>query len=116
MEAVLAVRQLSGPETMIAQCVNPSCSTQLHSFLEGRLYQFEVVSISVSAADRNTTPFDEKPKSQTAQFWLCGRCAETMSLVLEPMNGLRLVPLEIESADIPGNPSVTGDASHAHNC
>ncbi len=103
-------------KNMIAQCVNPNCSTRLHSFLEGRLFQFEVVSISVSAADRNNTPFDEKPKSQTAQFWLCGRCAETMSLVLEPMNGLRLIPLEVESAEIPTHPAQAVPTSQAHKC
>jgi hypothetical protein len=101
---------------MIAQCVNPNCSTQLHSFLEGRLFQFEVISISVSAADRGSASFDEKPKSQTAQFWLCGDCAETMSLVLEPVNGLRLVPLEVESADIPNHRSLTPSTSPAHKC
>jgi len=58
------------------------------------------VSISVSAADDGSAPFHEAPKSQTAQFWLCGRCATSLSLVLEPISGLRVVPLGTESADI----------------
>jgi hypothetical protein len=91
--------QISGG-TMIAQCINPNCGAQLHSFVEGRLFQFEVVSISVSATDEGNAPFDEKPKSQTAQFWLCGRCAASMSLVLEPVHGLKIVPLTAESSDL----------------
>jgi len=87
---------------MIAYCVNPNCGAQLHSFVEGRLFQFEVVSISVSATDEASAPFDEEPKTQTAQFWLCGRCAASMSLVLEPMNGLRIVPLASDSPEVKG--------------
>ncbi len=85
---------------MIAHCVNPNCGAQLHSFVEGRLFQFEVVSISVSATDEASAPFDEEPRSQTAQFWLCGRCAASMSLVLEPINGLKIVPLAADSLDV----------------
>jgi hypothetical protein len=74
-----------------------------------------VVSISISATDRSTTPFDEKPKSQTAQFWLCGRCAATMSLELEPINGLRLVPVEVEMPDLHGC-TKTNKLPQPHNC
>jgi len=66
----------------------------LYAFSEGRLFQFEVVSISLAASDEGSAPFDEKPQRETVHFWLCGRCASTMSLVLEPAKGLRLVSLE----------------------
>src|SRR5437764_5609155 len=91
---------------MLAHCVNPNCYALLHSFCEGRLFQFEVVSISVAASDDTTEPFDEKPERQTAQFWLCGRCAASMTLNLDPMRGLKLIPLSesqsVESGDLPG--------------
>src|SRR5438876_7350783 len=74
---------------MLAHCVNPNCYASLHSFCEGRLFQFEVVSISVAASDDTTAPFDEKPERQTAHFWLCGRCADSMTLMLEPARGDR---------------------------
>jgi hypothetical protein len=101
---------------MIAHCVNPNCGAQLHSFVEGRLFQFEVVSISVSATDEASAPFDEEPKSQTAQFWLCGRCAATLSLVLEPINGLRIVPLAADSADVNGLPLERGQMPETNHC
>ena len=78
---------------MLAYCANPSCGAPLHAFAEGRLFQFEIVSISVSASDDAAEPFDEKPERKTAQFWLCGSCASSMTLLLEPQKGLRLVPL-----------------------
>ena len=104
---------------MLAYCVNPNCYTPLHSFSEGRLFQFEIVSISVSASDDTTAPFDEKPERQTAQFWLCGQCASNMTLLLEPIRGLRLVPLELGS-EANKNPIDHGTSDdefrQPHNC
>jgi hypothetical protein len=100
---------------MVAHCVNPGCGAQLHSFAEGRLFQFEVVSISVSATDDLGAPFDEEPKSQTAQFWLCGRCAASMRLTLEPINGLKIVPLAPGSVDTKGLTTEQGPLPEA-NC
>lgn len=100
---------------MTAHCVNPSCGAQLHSFAEGRLFQFEIVSISVSATDETTAPFDEQPKSQTAQYWLCGRCAASMSLVLEPVSGLKIVPLS-ETPNLKGSGLDGGQVSEANHC
>lgn len=86
---------------MLARCVNPTCFAPLHSFCEGRLFQFEVVSISIAATDDTAAPFDEKPEHQTAHFWLCGRCADDMTLVLEPLKGLRVVPLVPGGGEVP---------------
>jgi hypothetical protein len=79
---------------MLARCVNESCNRPLHSFSEGRLFQFEVVSISLAASDENSAPFDEKPQRETVHFWLCGSCAATFTLVLEPARGLKLVSVD----------------------
>jgi len=79
---------------MLARCINENCKRPLYAFSEGRLFQFEVVSISLAASDEGSAPFDEKPQRETVHFWLCGRCASTMSLVLEPAKGLRLVSLD----------------------
>jgi len=79
---------------MLARCVNESCNRPLHSFSEGRLFQFEVVSISLAASDETSAPFDEKPQRETVHFWLCGRCASNYTLVLEPARGVKLLSLE----------------------
>jgi hypothetical protein len=78
---------------MLGHCVNPDCCAPLRSFSEGRLYQFEIVSISITATDSAKAPFDEKPERQAVHYWLCGRCADTLNLQLEPLQGLRVVPL-----------------------
>jgi hypothetical protein len=84
---------------MIARCVNESCSRPLHSFAEGRLFQFEVISISLAACDETAVPFDEKPQRETLHLWLCGRCASTMTLVLEPARGVKVISLEERNSE-----------------
>jgi hypothetical protein len=75
-------------------CVNRDCSRPLASFSDGRLFHFEILSISVSADDNKRESFDEVPHRAGVQFWLCGSCSATMTLAMEPVGGLRLVPLE----------------------
>ena len=86
---------------MTARCINENCNRKLHSFSEGRLFQFEIVSISLAANDETSAPFDEKPQRETVHYWLCGNCASTLTLVLEPARGLKLVLLEEHTSDVP---------------
>lgn len=79
---------------MVSQCSNPGCNRPLASLAEGRLFQFEITSISISAVDDNSDQFDEAPQRETVHFWLCSHCASTMTLSLEPLGGLRVLPLE----------------------
>jgi hypothetical protein len=78
---------------MLIRCANPNCHIPRKSYSEGRLFQFEIVAISVAASDDTCEPFDEKPERKISHFWLCESCAAKMSLELDPKQGLRLVPL-----------------------
>src|SRR5689334_3988108 len=78
---------------MLIRCANPNCHVPRRSYTEGRLFQFEIVSISVAASDEGSEPFDEKPERTIALFWLCETCASGMSLELDPNKGLRLVQI-----------------------
>jgi hypothetical protein len=101
---------------MLAYCVNEGCNRPLHSFSEGRLFQFEVVSISVAASDEKSAPFDERPQRQTLHLWLCGRCASTMTLVLEPARGVKVVSLEDGSCEARELPGTSPNLPHAKQC
>lgn len=74
------------------------------------MFQFEIVSISVSVDDDKKTDFDEIPNRQTVHFWLCGPCSASMRLALEPSEGLQLIPLEHTIAPPMGRPQ--GEAFH----
>jgi hypothetical protein len=86
---------------MLAYCANEGCKRPLHSFSEGRLFQFEVVSISVAASDEKSAPFDEHPERQTLHLWLCGRCASSMTLVLEPARGVKVALIDERAEERP---------------
>ena len=86
---------------MLARCINESCERPLYTFAEGRVFQFEVTSISLAASDEKSAPFDEKPERETLHFWLCGRCASKMTLVLEPARGLRLISADDQTSNPP---------------
>ncbi len=90
---------------MIGRCMNSNCNLALHTLSEGRLFHFEINSISVSASDDPLTTIDEYQQSQTAQFWLCADCASSVKLTLDPIDGLKLVPLISEYAAVPGQPT-----------
>jgi hypothetical protein len=98
---------------MISQCSNPSCGRALSSLAEGRLFQFEITSISISAIDENSDQFDETPHRETVHFWLCSQCAASMTLSLEPLGGLRVLPLD---AAPPMTQHLTSLPKPIHDC
>lgn len=65
----------------LSTCANPSCSAQLLPLREGKLFQFEVRSISVPCVDADGLA-PESPSREVAHYWLCGRCAAEMKFVL----------------------------------
>jgi predicted metal-binding protein len=101
---------------MLARCVNENCTRPLHSFSEGRLFQFEVVSISLAATDDTSASFDEKPQKETVHFWLCGKCAGTFTLVLEPARGLKLLTLEEADSHAAEHTLNAPEIMHAKRC
>lgn len=101
---------------MFAYCANEGCNRPLHSFSEGRLFQFEVVSISVAATDEKCAPFDEHPERQTLHLWLCGRCASSMTLVLEPARGVKVASIEDHAKHTPSVSPVSLNIPSAKEC
>lgn len=98
---------------VMACCINEDCNLPLRSLSEGRLFQFEVTSISLAANDNSVAPFDEKPQRETVHFWLCGSCASTQTLVLEPARGLKLVPLQDPNTLACESATIGRDTLHA---
>ncbi len=101
---------------MLARCINEDCKRPLHSSPEGRLFQYEITSISLAATDDTLAPFDEKPKRETVHFWLCGRCASTFTLILEPARGLMLVTRTEELSAANSDAAVELDRLHVIQC
>lgn len=85
-------------------CVNRNCDRPLATFSEGRLFHFEIASISVTADDRHKRAGDEIPNRVTVQYWLCGPCSASMTLTMEPLGGLQLVPWEVAANETVATP------------
>ena len=100
----------------MARCINENCNLPLHSLSEFRLFQFEIISISVAASDETAAPFNEKPQRETVHFWLCGSCASTFTIVLEPARGLRLIPLPERDSAASEFSSLPRDISSVRGC
>jgi len=85
-KAAEAYRKLWGV-VMLAKCSNPSCSASFLSLQYGRLYRLD--------RDPKTQPSTQ----HVEYYWLCERCAPTMTLQLEDDGGVTVVPVP------PGRPN-----------
>jgi len=75
---------------VLSECANPACLSRLHYLHEGRIFKVETGRIP---SDRNGSP-----THRIEYFWLCGRCAQTLTVVLE--NGVVSTrPLHLELSD-----------------
>jgi hypothetical protein len=78
---------------MVSRCANPACSIPLRYLRDGRLFQFEVRSRTLAGFEQQATR-QGKASRQIAHFWLCGHCAETLTLTFDEFKGVTVVPLQ----------------------
>jgi len=74
---------------MISKCANPECSVPFHYLRDGKLFRVDLDQLESPSAERN----DAEKWHRREHFWLCGRCAATMTLVAEKGRGVVAVPL-----------------------
>ena len=67
---------------MVSNCANPTCGKPLHYLREGRIFVFDVPG-AVDATDGKRT-------RRLEHFWLCGACAQTMT-VQQSAEGIHVV-------------------------
>ncbi len=85
---------------MLAKCANPDCSTRFLYLREGKLFRIEIASDAPppKEEDENASgPYlvSKKPVRHVEHYWLCARCAETMTLSYEPGLGVTAIPRDI---------------------
>jgi hypothetical protein len=90
---------------MVSKCLNSQCSTAFKYFGRGRLFR-----IDYSEAERRSVLTGKKVVvsirskiTPVEHFWLCEKCATTMTVELSDAGEVRLVPLE---ASVRGSKSV----------
>ena len=60
---------------MLSKCANPACSARFHYLHEGRIFNIET---GTASSQRNGLPI-----RKIEHFWLCERCAQTFTVMLE---------------------------------
>lgn len=66
---------------MITKCANPACDKSFQYLRGGRLYCFELRPQNLAGAKR---------KRLAVYFWICDRCADSLSLEFDAERGVFL--------------------------
>jgi hypothetical protein len=74
---------------MLSKCANPSCSTQLIYLREGKIFMMEH---STNPGLWPQGPVPAKPAGRLEHFWLCGSCAQNLTLAYNRERGVEVVP------------------------
>jgi len=87
---------------MVSKCANPACSTPFQYLRDGKIFRVEVEVTpsfaeedTVELSNGNKVPFlltARRPNRKLEHFWLCGSCAQTMSLLFDKDQGITVVP------------------------
>ena len=60
---------------MLSKCANPACLARLHYLHQGRIFKIQTGTVSSESKG--------SPARRIEHFWLCERCAQTHTLVME---------------------------------
>ncbi len=63
---------------MLSKCANPACGTPFRYLHEGRIFNFDS-GLSVQAVH---TGLGHPADREIEHYWLCARCAQTLTVVL----------------------------------
>lgn len=67
---------------MLDKCANPGCFKTFHSLAEGRLF-LKVCDCAYVPRGREMSLYPDC-HNPLEYFWLCGRCAHTLTVVFDP--------------------------------
>lgn len=82
--------------TMVSKCLNPDCSTTFQYFGQGRLFRvdFGEASRKRALAGKEIIASVRCKIHPMEHFWLCERCAATMTIELSNSGEAHLVRIE----------------------
>jgi hypothetical protein len=88
---------------MLSHCANPQCAKPFLRLGEGRLFQVETAT-SFTPAQAGSAPLSphlRRPPRRVERYWLCDKCAQSLTLVDDSNHGIVLVTLPTKSASVP---------------
>ncbi len=79
---------------MLSKCANPNCNARLHYLRSGKLFRFDVPVADANAKNGGVKQGVKKPAHRLEHFWLCGKCAASMTMKNEKNRGVIVIPIE----------------------
>jgi hypothetical protein len=79
----------------MTHCANPACAIPLRYLRDGRLFQFEVrrkFPIAEQLPGNQSPSAAERWVRKVSHFWLCGKCASTLTLAFDALKGVVVKP------------------------
>jgi hypothetical protein len=73
---------------MMSKCANPSCSSVFRYLRDGKLFQVPAGASPKLASDSDVP----KTPARDEFFWLCGDCSRELTIIVDPVEGVRTVP------------------------
>jgi len=88
---------------MLSKCLNPSCSATFHHMSQGRLFRadFEEAARKSALEGKATVVSIRGKRSSIEYFWLCEKCATTMTVSLSDTGEIIMTPLETAAPKFP---------------
>jgi len=80
---------------MTSHCANPACAIPLGYLRDGRLFQFEVrpkFAIPDQRRENQSRSAAERLARKVSHFWLCGKCASSLTLAFDALKGVVVKP------------------------
>lgn len=75
---------------MLSKCANPQCSSPFQYLHDGKV--FEVQTGGASGTSEPIDPSAKKVPVRVEHFWLCGKCALTMTLAVNRAREVSIMP------------------------
>lgn len=81
---------------MVSKCANPTCSVPFLYFHRGRLFRVETEGRHDRRRDMSGQA--GKPLRRIEFYWLCGECANKMTLAFDRTSGISVRPQAVARA------------------
>lgn len=79
---------------MMSKCANPNCSSVFRYLRDGKLFQVPAGASPKGGSDSDIA----KVPARDEFFWLCGECSRQLTIIVDPIEGVRTAPRQVPRA------------------